>query len=401
MVSHGIIKDITVTSPSKIVMLVIDGLGGLPDPKSGKTELEIALTPHLDKLAQEGICGLIDPVSPGITPGSGPGHLALFGYDPLKFIIGRGVLEALGIDFDLKDTDVAARGNFCAIDDQGLIIDRRAGRISTEESRQLCELLGLIKLNKTQLFVLPVRDHRFLLVLRGDNLSAAVGDTDPQRVGVAPNIAAPINSEGKITAHSVNQFIDMAAEILSRHYPANMILLRGFSRLPHFPSIKEIFKLTPAAIVDYPMYKGLAKLVGMEVLATGSDIKEKLFTLAKHFNEYDFFYVHVKKTDSAGEDGNFKEKARLIEEIDTALPVLTDLKPEVIVVTGDHSTPAVLKGHSWHPVPLLLHSRWSRSGGVKEFSERVCASGGLGRFPAVEVMPLAMAHALKLTKFGA
>ncbi len=401
MVSHDIIKDIAIASPSKIVMLVIDGLGGLPESKSGKTELEIASTPHLDKLAQEGICGLIDPVSPGITSGSGPGHLALFGYDPLKFTIGRGVLEALGIDFDLKDTDVAARGNFCTLDDRGVIIDRRAGRISTEKSRQLCGLLSCIKLENTQLFVLPVRDHRFLLVFRGNNLSAAVSDTDPQRIGVAPNTAMPINSEGKGTAHLVHQFVGIAAEILSRHYPANMVLLRGFSRLPHFPSIKETFKLTPAAIVDYPMYKGLAKLVGMEVLVTGSDIKEKLSILAEHFNKYDFFYIHVKKTDSAGEGGNFKEKVKLIEEIDAALPVLTDLKPDVIVVTGDHSTPAMLKGHSWHPVPLLLHSQFCLSDKVKEFSERACASGGLGRFPAVEVMPLAMANALKLTKFGA
>lgn len=401
MVSHEIIKGISIVSPSKIVMLIIDGLGGLPESKSGKTELETASTPHLDKLAQEGICGLIDPVSPGITSGSGPGHLALFGYDPLKFTIGRGVLEALGIDFDLKDTDVAARGNFCTVDNQGLIIDRRAGRISTEKSRQLCGLLSCIKLKNTQLFVLPVREHRFLLVLRGNKLSAAVSDTDPQRIGVAPNIAVPINSEGKITAHLANQFVDMAAEILSQHYPANMVLLRGFSRLPHFSSMKEIFKLTPAAIVDYPMYKGLAKLVGMEVLATGSDFKEKLSTLASHYNEYDFFYIHIKTTDSAGEDGNFDEKVRLIEEIDAALPVLTDLKPEVIVVTGDHSTPAVLKGHSWHPVPFLLHSQWCRSDEVKEFSERACAAGGLGRFPAVEVMLLAMANALKLSKFGA
>ena len=240
MVSHDIIKDIAIASPSKIVMLVIDGLGGLPESKSGKTELEIASTPHLDKLAQEGICGLIDPVSPGITSGSGPGHLALFGYDPLKFTIGRGVLEALGIDFDLKDTDVAARGNFCTLDDRGVIIDRRAGRISTEKSRQLCGLLSCIKLENTQLFVLPVRDHRFLLVFRGNNLSAAVSDTDPQRIGVAPNTAMPINSEGKGTANLIKQFVDIAAEILSRYYPANMVLLRGFSRLPHFPSIKAV-----------------------------------------------------------------------------------------------------------------------------------------------------------------
>lgn len=401
MVSLEVIKEIAISSPSKIVMLVIDGLGGLPESKLGKTELEIASTPHLDRLAREGICGLTTPVSPGITSGSGPGHLALFGYDPLKFIIGRGVLEALGVDFELKDTDIAARGNFCTVNEEDIITDRRAGRISTEKCRQLSELLGLIKLEDVQLFVLPVKEHRFLLVLRGNELSAKVSDTDPQRTGVAPNIAMAINPEAKHTAHLVNQFVDAAKEILTRHYPANMILLRGFSKLPHFPSMTEIFKLKPAAIVDYPMYKGLARLIGMEVLATGSSVKEKLATLAELFTKYDFFYIHVKNTDSAGEDGNFKEKVRLIEEIDTFLPILINLKPDVIVVTGDHSTPAVLKGHSWHPVPILIHSQWCRPDEVKEFSERNCALGGLGRLLAVEVMPLAMANALKLTKFGA
>lgn len=401
MVSLDIIKSIAVPSSSKIVMLVIDGLGGLPDPESGKTELETASKPHLDRLVKDGICGLIDPISPGITPGSGPGHLALFGYDPLKFTIGRGVLEALGIDFDLKDTDVAARGNFCTVDNEGIIVDRRAGRLSTEKCSQLCKLLAEITPKDAQLFVEPVKEHRFLVVFRGDRLAAEVTDTDPQRIGVAPNFALAISPEAKHTARIVNEFVDAAAEVLSRHYPANMVLLRGFSRLPRFPSMTEIFQLKPAAIVDYPMYKGLAKLVGMEILDTGSDIKEELATLARYFRKYDFFYLHVKKTDSAGEDGDFKRKVKFIEEIDDALSLLLELKPEVIVVTGDHSTPAVLKGHSWHPVPFLLHSQWCRPDGVREFSERACAQGELGRFPAVDAMVLAMANARKLTKFGA
>lgn len=401
MISLEIIKEIAISSSSKIVMLVVDGLGGLPEPKSGKTELEIASTPNLDKLAQEGVCGLSTPVSPGITSGSGPGHLALFGYDPLKFTIGRGVLEALGVDFELRDTDVVARGNFCTVDDEGLITDRRAGRISTETCCQLTKLLGLIRLEGVQIFVLPVKEHRFILVIRGNALSAEISDTDPQRIGVAPNLAVAISPEAKHTAHLVNQFINSAAEVLCRHYPANMVLFRGFSKLPHFPSMTEIFKLKPAAIVDYPMYKGLAKLIGMDVFLSSSTIREKLATLAEHFASHDFFYVHVKKTDSAGEDGNFKEKVRLIEEIDTALPVLIDLKPDVIIVTGDHSTPAVLKGHSWHPVPVLIHSQWCRSDDVKEFSERACIMGGLGRLQAVDIMLLAMANALKLTKYGA
>ena len=395
------IRQISITSPSKIVMLVIDGLGGLPDPKTGKTELETAHTPNLDLLAKNGIGGLVDPVSSGITPGSGPGHLALFGYDPLTFAIGRGVLEVLGIGFELMRDDVAARGNFCTIDERGLITDRRAGRITTDKSAELCKLLSQIKLEGVELFVLPVKEHRFSFVLRGGGLAAELNDTDPQKTGVAPYPAKYTKIVAKHTADIVNEFINKAKGILARHHPANMILLRGFSKLPHIPSMSEIYKLKPAAIACYPRYKGLARLMGMRVFDVNNGIKEELKVLADCYREHDFFFIHFKETDSAGEDGDFKRKVRAIETVDSALPRLLSLKPEVIIVTGDHSTPALLKGHSWHPVPLLLHSQWCRVDKVEEFSESACALGGLGRLPAVDIMPLAMANALKLTKFGA
>jgi len=401
MITLEQIKQISIASPSKIVMLVIDGLGGLPEPKTGKTELEMASTPHLDYLAKNGICGLADPVSRGITPGSGPGHLALFGYDPLKFTIGRGVLEALGIGFELRENDVAARGNFCTVDDQGLITDRRAGRITTEKCTELCELLGHIKLEGVELFVLPVSGHRFLLALRGEGLAAELSDTDPQKTGVAPGMTLAMEPQAKHTAHIANKFVDEAQKILAQHRPANMILLRGFSKLPQIPSMGEIYKLTPAAIVRYPMYKGLASVVGMKIFEVDDGIEEELRVLSACFSEHDFFYVHVKETDSAGEDGDFSRKVKVIEQVDLALPQLLNLKPDVIIVTGDHSTPALLKGHSWHPVPVLLYSQWCRPDAVGQFSESACASGGLGRFPAVDIMPLAMANALKLIKFGA
>ena len=401
MITLEQIKEISVASPSKIVMLVMDGLGGLPDPKTGKTELETASTPHLDHLTRSGICGLVDPVSSGITPGSGPGHLALFGYDPFRFTIGRGVLEGLGIGFELTENDIAARGNFCTVDDQGLITDRRAGRITTDKCAQLCALLRQIELEGIELFVLPVKDHRFLLVMRGERLAAELRDTDPQRIGVAPNIALATEPQAKHTAHITNTFVDEAEGILAIHDPANMILLRGFSKLPHIPSMDEIYKLKPAAIACYPMYKGLAKLVGMKVFNADGGIEEELRILTDCYNEHDFFYVHGKETDSAGEDGDFNRKVELIEKVDSALPQLLDLKPDVVVVTGDHSTPALLKGHSWHSVPVLLHSQWCRHDKARQFSEAACASGELGRFPAVDIMPLAMANALKLTKFGA
>ena len=401
MITLEQIREISVASPSKIVLLIIDGLGGLPDPETGKTELEMASTPHLDRLAQDGLCGLIDPVGSGITPGSGPGHLALFGYDPLRFIIGRGVLEALGIGFEFGENDVAARGNFCTIDNQGLITDRRAGRITTEQCTDLCVLLSQIKLEGVELFALPVREHRFLFALRGDGLSAEFDDTDPQKTGVAPNLASATEPQAKYTASIVNKFTDAARKVLSGHHPANMILLRGFSKLPDIPSMSEIYKLKPAAIAQYPMYKGLARLVGMKIFESSSGIEEELRILTDCYREHDFFYVHVKGTDSAGEDGDFNRKVKAIEQVDSALPRLLELKPDVIIVTGDHSTPALLKGHSWHPVPFLLHSQWCRPDKAENFSESTCVSGGLGRFPAVDIMPLAMANALKLNKFGA
>ena len=401
MVTLEEIREISVVSASKIVMLVIDGLGGLPDARTGHTELEAAHTPYLDQLAKKSICGLIDPVSPGITPGSGPGHLALFGYDPLKFTIGRGVLEALGIGFELTKNDIAARGNFCTVDDDGLITDRRAGRITTDKCAELCKLMGQIKLEGVELFVLPVKEHRFSFVLRGKELRAELNDTDPQRAGVAPYTAKYTKIIAKHTADIVNEFISKSKGILAKHQPANMILLRGFSKLPDIPSMSEIYKLTPAAIAVYPMYKGLAKLIGMKVFSADGGIQEELKILADCFDKHDFFYVHVKNADSAGEDGDFKRKVGVIEQVDSALPQLLELKPEVIVVTGDHSTPAMLKGHSWHPVPVLLYSQWCRSDDVKEFSESACISGGLGRLHATDIMPLAMANALKLTKFGA
>ena len=381
--------------------MVIDGLGGLPHPETGKTELETASTPNLDQLATKGICGLTDPVSPGITPGSSPGHLALFGYNPVSFDIGRGVLEAIGIDFDLQTDDVAARGNFCTVDKAGLVIDRRAGRISTEKCTELCRLLDGVVIERVKLIVCPVREHRFVVTFRGEGLSPDVSDSDPQQIGVAPGVITALRPEAGRMADIANQFVAQAKEALAKHSPANMILLRGFSEFPQLPTMGEIYKLKPAAIASYPLYRGLAKLAGMEILKTGTSIEDEFMTLKQNYANYDFFFLHIKGTDSAGEDGDFDRKVRIIEEIDSALASLISMEPDVIVVTGDHSTPALLKGHSWHPVPILLYSKWCRPDRVSEFSESACISGGLGRFPAMQIMPLAMANALKLTKFGA
>ncbi|HEY54692.1 MAG TPA: 2,3-bisphosphoglycerate-independent phosphoglycerate mutase [Dehalococcoidia bacterium] len=401
MDSLELIKGISRPSPSKIVLVVIDGLGGLPSPETGQTELETAKTPNLDQLASQGICGLIDPVGPGITPGSAPGHLALFGYDPFKFDIGRGVLEAVGIDFDLNPGDIAARGNFCTIDEAGLVTDRRAGRISNEKCAELCQLLDGMVIDGVKLFVRPVREHRFVTVFRGKGLLSEVSDFDPQQTGAAPKVVSALKPQANTMAAIANKFLARAKIALAEHHPANMVLLRGFSQQPHLPTMAEVYKLKPAAIAVYPMYRGLAKLVGMEVLETGTTIAEELATLKQSYADYDFFFLHIKGTDSAGEDGDFEGKVRIIEEVDKALPNLTSLNPEVVVITGDHSTPALLKGHSWHPLPVIIYSQWCRPDRVNEFSEQACISGGLGRFAATQIMPLAMANALKLNKFGA
>lgn len=401
MIGFEHIRRMSRTSPSKIVLLIIDGLGGLPHPETGKTELESARKPNLNRIARDSICGLIDPVGPGITPGSAPGHLAIFGYDPVQYHIGRGVMEALGIDVELKPDDIAARGNFCTVDDKGTITHRRAGRISTDKNTVLCRLLSNIAVEGAEISVLPVKEHRFVLILRGEALSPELGDSDPQQLGQAPKRIEALSPQARKTAEIANEFVSQAASLLQDKAPANMVLLRGFSRRPHVPAISEIYKLKPAAIAAYPMYRGLARLVGMKVLSGDESISEQLNSLHRHYAKHDFFFIHFKSTDARGEDGDFEAKVQAIEELDKALPTLLSLDPDVLVVTGDHSTPATLAMHSWHPVPFMLKSKWCRPDNVAEFSEQACLAGGMGRFPATEIMPLAMANALKLDKFGA
>ena len=401
MIGFEHMKQLSRTSPSKIVLLILDGVGGLPHPETGKTELESARKPNLNRIARDSLCGLIDTVGPGITPGSTPGHLAVFGYDPVKYNIGRGIVEAVGIDLELKPDDIAARGNFCTVDDKGIIIDRRAGRLSTDKNTELCRLLNKIAIDGAEISVLPVKEHRFVLILRGEALSSELADSDPQQAGLSPKKIEALSPQAQRTAEFANEFVSQASSRLRHEPSANMVLLRGFSRRPDIPTLPEIYKLNPAAITTYPMYRGLARLVGMQVLPGSESITEQLDNLRRYYDDYDFFFIHFKSTDSRGEDGNFRAKVQAIEEIDNALPGLLNLNPEVLIVTGDHSTPATLASHSWHPVPFMLKSRWCRPDNVAEFSERACLAGGMGRFPATEVMPLAMANALKLDKFGA
>ncbi len=398
----NVLKQLVVSAQTKIVLIVMDGLGGLPKAPGGKTELESAKKPNLDALAAQSILGLADPVAPGITPGSGPGHLGIFGYDPLVFDIGRGVLEALGIDFDLGPNDVAARGNFCTVDAEGKLTDRRAGRIATEVNRELVKLLKTIKLDGAETFVETVRDYRFVFVMRGEGFGDALTETDPQRTGVAPLPVQATTPDSEKSAKIANQFIERARQMLADKKPANMIMLRGLAKRPALPTFQEVYGLRSAAIAVYPMYRGLARLLGMKILPVqGEAIADEFTTLEKNWNDFDFFYLHVKKTDSFGEDGDFDRKVHVIEELDSQLPRLVALKPDVIVVGGDHSTPAILKSHSWHPVPVLLYSPYCRTDAIAEYGERACARGSLGRLRSKEIMPIALANAMRLTKFGA
>ena len=402
MLPDEIMKKITVSNKKKIVLLIIDGVGGVP-LKDGKTELEYADTPNLDKLAQESALGLTHPVSIGITPGSGPAHLSVFGYDPIKHAIGRGVLEAAGIDFPLTKQDLAARANFATKDQNNIILDRRAGRIPTEKNQELCEKLQetITKIDDVEIIIRSGKEHRFVVVFRGDGLEEPVSDADPEQTGLRQKYTEPLDSKAEKSASIVNKFIDRVSEALKNEEKANTCLLRGIAKVPPISSMQELFKLKPAAIATYPMYRGLARLVGMDILDAGETIQDEINCLKENYTDYDFFYLHIKKTDSYGEDGNFDSKVKIIEEVDGVLPDILPLKPEVLVITSDHSTPSALSGHSWHPNPFLLYTKYIRKNNVKAFNENECLKGSLGIFHSVDVMPLMLASAMKLKKYGA
>jgi 2,3-bisphosphoglycerate-independent phosphoglycerate mutase len=395
--------DLVERSGGRIVLLVMDGLGGLPDPSTGLTELETASTPNLDRLARTAALGLHQPAGIGITPGSGPGHLALFGYDPIRFNIGRGVLSALGVGFDLREGDLATRLNFATVDAQGRVTDRRAGRPSDQENKRLVEKLqsrfrapaGL------EVFFAPEKEHRLVLIMRGPNLHADLADTDPQDTNVAPLPVKATDESAHKSASIVQQILNDANAVLRDEPKANAILARGFAAYSPYPSFQRRFGLRARALARYPMYLGVARLVGMETAPLAPSDDALLDSLAAGFLAHDFHFLHFKAVDSRGEDGDFAGKVKAIEQVDALLPRVEALQPDVLIVTGDHSTPSRLRAHSWHPVPVLIASPWTRPGPVSGFGERDCLRGELGIFPAVNLMSLALAHAGRLAKFGA
>lgn len=403
-----VIRSLSKKTESKIVMVVLDGVGGLPLQVNGDTELAAARTPNLDALAKDSQLGQIELVGAGITPGSGPGHLSLFGYDPIKFTVGRGALSAVGIGVKLNAGDVAVRGNFATLAEGRLVTDRRAGRPSDEKN---AEIVGKLKaaipeLDGTAVEIYTESEHRFVVVFRagGTPLGANLSDVDPQETGVVPMVAKAHDAASEKTAALVNAFVARAEEALRDEPQVNGVLFRGYSDVPHFPSYEDVYQLKSACIASYPMYKGLASLVGMDVLDVPGEedaMQEKMQVLAENWDKYDFFYLHCKKTDSTGEDGNFAAKVKKIELFDSLLPQILALNPDVIAIAGDHSTPSKLASHSWHPVPILIRSEHGRKDNAQRYTEEEAGKGSLGLRKGTDLMPLLMANALKLQKYGA
>lgn len=399
---HGdLISSLAKVNEKKIVLLVLDGLGDTDNNGKG-TALQMAQTPNLDQLSRRSAQGLAYPVAPGITPGSGPGHLGLFGYDPLIYQVGRGVLSALGIGFGLKENDLAARLNFCTLDESGKVKDRRAGRISTEKNQELTEKIrNSLRIDQVEVILQTVSEHRALLVLRGKDLDSQVGDTDPQQTGKEPLDPSREPYGESRTTKIVKEFFAQVSEILQEEPQANMMLSRGFAIKPHWPSFSERYRLNAAAIAGYPMYRGIARLLGMKLLSDPREPQKIMKDTVNALKDHDFVFSHFKDPDKKGEDGNIDDKVRSIEKMDQALPLLLDHEPDVLIITGDHSTPAPLAAHSWHPVPLLMKAPAIRGPFLEHFDEVMALRGELGRIKSMEIMGLAMAHAGKLEKFGA
>jgi 2,3-bisphosphoglycerate-independent phosphoglycerate mutase len=399
-----ILPEIIQKNDKKILLLVIDGLGGLPDPKTGKTELETANIPNLNYFAKIGSCGLLTPVLPGITPGSGPGHIALFGYDPVEIQIGRGILECLGIGLEVKKGEIAIRGNFATIDERRIVTDRRAGRISTEENEKIVNLISknVKEIKGVKIMIKTVKEHRCAIILSGENLSCDITENDPGKEGLPLKNIEPISEKGKLTSEVLNEFEERVISLLKNlNSKAKCLLLRGFSTYPDIQTFQERYKLKSCCIATYPMYKGISKLVGMEVINCGEKIEDEIEALKNFYNDYDFFFLHIKKTDSFGEDGNFEGKVKILEEIDRKIEAIKNMNFEAMAITGDHSTPSILKSHSWHPVPVVVISPNTLPDNVERFTERECSKGILGNIYSKNLMYILLACSLKLSKFGA
>ncbi len=385
-----------------IVLLVMDGVGDIPDDR-GRTPLEAARTPNLDRIARKASLGRTIPIAPGVTAGSVAGHLALLGYDPMAVKIGRGPIDALGVGVDLQPGDVVMRGNFATVKD-GIVIDRRAGRLPGDTAAELCFALNAklrFKFEGIETQIAQTAEHRFVLHLRGNNLSPQITDTDPGQNGLPAKPCRANAPQAARTAEIVNIVAKAAADFLMINR-ANAILLRGAGARPHLASFNDHYGLNAMAVATYPTYRGIAAACGMELYpmmpSDAHDAINFAVSALQGPNKHQFIFIHYKNTDTAGEDGNFDAKVAAIEHLDAALKPLVDQPPDVLVVAGDHPTPVAMRGHSWHPVPLMIASKWTPGGKNQRYTERQCADGELGTIKATDVMALAMGHAKRLRK---
>jgi len=412
----------------KAILVIADGMADRPvEGLNWKTPLEAASKPSLNQIAKTGICGILDPISPGTPPGSDTATLALLGYDALKVYTGRGALEALGSGVQVLPGDVAFRCNFATCNENGVILDRRAGRIANEDAVKLADSLQRIKLKKSSnaefLFKNTIQ-HRNVLSIRGPKLSTALSDSDPGKTGEKASEIKPLDnsSEARMTAKIVNELSHEFRNVLRNHPvneervrrglpSANIVLCRGVGTIPSVKPLSQIYGIRASCVAAVPLVKGVCKVVGMKVLdvkgATGTpqtNYMAKARAVVQALRNSDYVLLHVKATDVASHDGNAKQKIEIIEKIDSMLGYLldnVDLRSTYLAVTADHTTSTATGHHEGDPVPIAITGPYVRYDNVIEYGERSCAEGGLSRIRGMDLMPILMNLLGKTSKFGA
>ncbi|ENN96071.1 cofactor-independent phosphoglycerate mutase [Methanocaldococcus villosus KIN24-T80] len=404
----------------KIIIFIIDGLGDRPNEK-GETPLKIAKKPTMNRIAEEGICGLMNAIDIGIRPGSDTAHLAILGYDPYKVYTGRGPLEAFGLGLDLKEGDIAFRCNFATVDDNFIVKDRRAGRLDFETAKILEKEIDGLEIDGVKV-IFRSKGYRGALVLRGEGLDYMVTDADPHKDNVKVEEVKPLRKEAEKTAEILNKLLKIIYNKLKDHPvnierekkglpPANIILPRGAGIVPKVEKFYEKYKMKGAVICGTALIKGIGKMLGLDVIevegANGtpnSNIMGKAKALLNNLDKYDFFLINVKAADEAGHDGKFELKKEIIEKIDNMLSyIFENINKDSVyfVLTGDHSTPIEVKDHSADPVPIVIWGKSVRKDDVKEFDEFACAKGGLHWIKGEHVMRILLDLTNRNEKFGA
>jgi 2,3-bisphosphoglycerate-independent phosphoglycerate mutase len=397
----------------KILMIILDGASDRP--VNGITPLQHAETPNLDEIASLGISGIIDPIAPGIRPGSDVAHLSLLGYDPYEVYTGRGPFEAAGVGIDVKPGDIAFRCNFATVDN-GIAVDRRAGRI--RGTKELAKAIGEVKIDDVEIIFKGSTEHRAAMVIRGDGLSQDVIPNDPAEDGRHVCKIEAINPEAERTAKILNKFVEETEKILEEHEinrerrekgepPANYILFRGVGEAPKLERFDERYGLKGGVIAAVALVIGIGRMCGMEYIktegATGdvhSDVRMKMKNAVRALEDHDFILMNIKGTDEMGHDGDFLGKSDFIQRIDESLAEIMDIGA-LVVITADHSTPVSVGGHSADPVPVVMKGEGVRVDDVKAYDEISSAKGGLLRIRGMNLLPILADLTNRAKKFGA